>query len=274
MRLELNDNKEVVSSDISGVKDSTAEQKVERFDSVAEEIKHQRAKFADLDFKHKLEYISDYYKWKIIIGIIVAIGIAVFIRDFRENMRPDYLTVEFLNSYFSLDADNPIRNDYASQYNVDLETYHLNINTDISLEKDSMDTMNIANQQKLIAMYTSQDIDVVIGTVDIMEGPANCDCYGNLDEILPKDLIDELKDRDYEFYYFDPSKDEIEDDGDVTPYFAGIYLDNCSYLNNIGEFGAYPVATKPEERPIFTIAVNSQNTEHAIEFLRFLIQNR
>ena len=59
----------------------------------------------------------------------------------------------------------------------------------------------------------------------------------------------------------------------MTPYVAGVYLDNCSYLNNMGEHGAYPVAKTEDDRVIFTIAANSQRTDHAIEFLRFLIHN-
>lgn len=275
MRLELNENKEVVSADIAGAAAETATTPRKEYDSVSQEIKEQRAKFSELDFKHKIGYIYDYYKWHIVISIVVIFAAVIFIRDFRDNLRPTYLSCEFINSYFASDNSNTVMDDYVSQYDIDLETYHVYINSDIVLSNEAFDTMMIASQQKLVSMYSAQDIDVVIGPVGIMEGAANCDCYARFDDIIPADLIEELKDRDYEFYYFDPSKDEIEDyDEDVTPYFAGVYLDNCSYLNNNGEYGAYGVATTPEDRPIFTIAANTKNVEHAIEFLRFLIQNR
>lgn len=274
MRIELDDNEKKVTSEISDVIEEIHGTDKKSVDSVKDEIKQQRAKFADLDFKHKLGYISDYYKWYIIGTIALVIIGAVFIRDMRDNLRPTYLTVEMINSYYVNDTTNTVKSDYVSQYDIDLETYHLNIETDVTLSTESFDTMMMASQQKLIAMYSAKELDVVIGPVDIMEGPANCDCYGDLSQMLPADLVEELKDRDYEFYYFDPAADEIEDyEEGREPYFAGIYLDNCSYLNNNGEYGAFPVAKTPGERPVFTIAANTENLEHAIEFLRFLIEN-
>lgn len=273
MRIELNEDK--VTSEISDVIEEIHGTDKESVEGVADEIKHQRAKFAELDTRHKIEYIWDYYKWFIIGGIAIIVLGNVFVRDILDNMRPTYLTVQFINSYFINDPSNTVKDDYISQYGIDLEKYHLNIEADVTLSTESFDTMMMANQQKLIASYSAKELDVVIGPVDILEGPANCDCYGDLSQILPTDLIEELKDREYEFYYFDPSADEIDDYGEVVPpYFAGVYLDNCSYLNNNGEYGAFPVPSTPGDRPIFTIAANTQNAEHAIEFLRFLIENR
>ena len=249
-------------------------------EGLADLIKEQSAKeetrFSDLDGKKKIGFIWDYYKWWIIGGIAAIIALTTFIRDYRENSKPTYLYVEMLNSYFGADNTNTIYNDFASEAGIDLTKEHLIIGTEVTLSAENFDTTMLAFQQRLVASYAASDLDVVIGPRNIIEGPANCDSYGNLEQILPQDLIDELKDREYEFYIFDPSKDDIEDyEGeDLTPYVAGIYLDNCSYLNNQGEHGAYPVASSDEERPILTIAANSKRLDHAIEFVRFLIHNR
>ena len=146
------------------------------------------------------------------------------------------------------------------------------IGMDTYLSTENFDTTMIAFQQRLIASYAAQDIDVVIGPKKIIEGPANCDAYADLNKVLPADLISDLEDRGYELYYFDPAADEIEDyEGeDLTPYCAGVYLDNCAYLNNMGESGAYPVAETEDDRPVFTIAANSLRIDHAIGFLEFL----
>ncbi len=233
-------------------------------------------KFSDLDGKRKAEFIWDYYKWLIIGGIIVAILVFTFIRDYRENSKPVYLYVEMINSNFGYDNTNTLYDDFVSEAEIDLSQEQLTIGTEAVLSVDNFDTTMIAFQQRLVANYASGDLDVVIAPKEIIEGPANWDCYAKFDEIIPQDLMEELKDREYDFYYFDPSKDEVEDyEGeDLTPYCAGIYLDTCSYLNDQGEYGAYPVAETEDKRPVLTITANTKRPDHAIEFVRFLIHNR
>ena len=229
-------------------------------------------KFSDMTGKQKASYIWDYYKFWIIGGLIAIVAVTILIRDWRENAKPTYLYVEMLNTYFAADPSNTIYSDFVNAENIDTDKEHLTIGVDTYLATDSFDTTMMAYQQRLIANYASGELDVVIGPVDVMEGPANSDCYADLGKLLPEDLLSELSDRDYEFYYFDPSKDEIEDyeDEDLSPYFAGIYLDNCAYLNNMGENGAYPVPEGEDDRVIFTISANSKRTDHAVGFLRFL----
>ena len=260
MRIELEDN----------TKNEAAQSAAPIQDKDSKEL------FNELSFKNKVVYIWDYYKWWFIGTIIAAVLVVTFVRSYRENSKPVYIDVEFLNTYLGSDLDNPLEEDFIKEAGIDTNVYNVSIGYDISLSNDVFDTTMLAYQERLVANYAAAELDVVVGPVDIMEGAANCDNYAHLDDILPQDLIDELKDREYEFYYFDPSKDEIEDyEGeDLTPYFAGIYLDDCSYLNNIGEYGAYGVAEKEEDRVIFTIAANTQHAEQAVEFLRFLIHNR
>lgn len=257
MRIELEDNKDIADEPV----DKPAAEPV---------------KFSDLSGKKKAEYIWDYYKWWIIGTIVAVILIVNFVKDYRENSKPTYLYVEMFNSYFGYDGSNTLYDDFVAEAGIDLSTERLDIQTGATLSTENFDTTMIAYQQRLIAAYAAQTIDVVIGPRNIIEGPANCDCYADLDAILPQDLKDELVDREYEFYVYDPSKDEAADpeEAQAKPYTAGIYLDNCSYLNNMGEHGAYPVAETPDDRPVLTIAANSLHTDHAIEFIRFLIHNR
>lgn len=252
MRIELEDNKNTVHEEPAKVEAPV--------------------KFSDLSGKKKAEYIWDYYKWWFIGGLLAIAVLVTFIRDYRENSKPTYLYVEMLNTYFGYDKTNTLYDDYAKAAGIDLTREHLTIGTDTTLSVGNFDTTMIAFQQRLMANYAAQEIDVVIGPKNIIEGPANCDCYANFDKIIPQDLMDELIDRGYEFWYYDPAKDDEEGktvDGSA-PYCAGVYLDTCSYLNNMGENGAYPVATTEDDRPVLTIAANSQRIDHAVGFLRFI----
>ena len=231
-------------------------------------------KFSEMPGRKKAEYIWDYYKWWFIGGIIAVIVAVTFIRDYRENSKPEYLYVEMLNTYFGYDNSYTLYDDYVQAAGIDLSKEQLTIDTGMTLSTESYDTTMIAYQQRLVAGYAAQNIDVVIAPKNIIEGPANWDNYADFEKIIPKDLLEELAERDYELYYYDPSNNETEDDeGEKrTPYCAGVYLDNCSYLNNMGVSGAYPVAETEDDRPVLTITSNSLRTDHAVEFLRFLIQ--
>ena len=235
----------------------------------------EETKFSELSGKKKVEYIWDYYKWWFIIGMIAVVLLSIFIRDYRENSKPEYLYAEMLNTYLGYDKTNTLYDDFVNEAGIDLSKERLTIGTETTLSEENFDTTMMAFQQRLVANYAAGEIDVVIGPRKIIEGPANWDDFARFEDIIPKDLMDELADRDYELYYFDPAADEIEDyEGeDLTPYCAGVYLDNCSYLNNMGEHGAYPVADTEDDRVVFTIAANSHRIDHAVEFLRFLVHN-
>ncbi len=268
MKIELKDNNNLEDS-----KPRNPSATDDLADLIKDQSESQDTKFSELSAGKKARYIWDYYKWWIIGTIAVVIALAVFIRDYRENSKPTYLYAEMLNTYFGYDKSNTLYDDFVAAEGIDLTKEHLTIGMETTLSTDNYDTTMLAYQQRMVANYTAAELDVVIGPKAIMEGPANCDCYADWNTIIPEDLKSELEDRGYAFYYFDPSKDEIEDyEGeDLTPYWAGVYLDNCPYLNNMGEAGAYPEPETEDDRVIFTIAANSKRVDHAVEFLRFLI---
>lgn len=255
--------------------------------AISDEIKEQTVKLKDMTFKKKVSYIWEYYKFWILGVIALIVFLVVFIRDYRINSRPYYLNGVILDSYLALDQSVNISDEFAKANNVDTDTYQLYIDTGMSLRTGSADTVAIAFQERLVAEYVAADLDFVMGPIDVMEYAANCNSYGDITQLLPQDLLDELKDREYEFYTYDPAaieqgrqkaaeRDGIRYDVDeelmnAEPFIAGVYLDTCPYLNNLGQNGVYPVPEKPEDRIIFTIPANTTRPERAAEFLRFLI---
>lgn len=252
--------------------------------SVADEIKQeQKEKFKQMTFKGKLSYIWDYYKVVIIVAVIAIIGLTVLIRDYRDNLKPTVLYAAFINSNFAADPSNTIEEDYIRFKNVDTDKEHVYISFDFAFMENYFDTTAIAYQQKLVAMYQSGDLDAVIGPVWAMETTADCGGYADWNEIIPEDLLKDLEERGYEFYYYsgrrytDDEKsyldeDELKEIENFKPYLAGIYLDNCSYLNNMGEYGAYDMPEDEDDRVIFTIPVTTKRLDNAIEFLEFITE--
>lgn len=251
--------------------------------AVSDEIREQNKKIKDMTFKGKVSYIWEYYKVVILIGVAVIIGAIFLIRDVRENQKPTRLYAVFINSNFNYDNTNTLMDDYIREMNIDTGREHVFISFDINLDPDYFDTVALAYQQKLVALYDAGDLDIQVGPVGIMESSADCGGYANLMEILPADLIAELEDREYQFYTYKGHRydeDELaymdeEAKAAVTnaePYIAGIYLDTCSYLNNMGEYGAYDLTEDPDKRPILTIPASTNRPDAAIGFVRFLLQ--
>ena len=250
--------------------------------AMTDEIKQETKKLKDMSFKKKIEYIWEYYKIPIIGGIAAAILLTVFIRDYIDGRRPVYLDALMINSNFSFDRTNTVYDDFAKSAGIDLDEYQMFIDMSMRLNGGDFNEMELASQSKLMAMYAAHELDAMIGPVDIMEGPADADCYADLTTILSKEQMDELSERGYEFYTYPgpkaPEFDYLDDEDskaereNFVPYIAGVYLDNSSYLNNQGDYGAYNPPTSEGERPIFTISITAPHPEHAVEFLMFLCE--
>lgn len=250
---------------------------------VSDEIRQQQKKLKDMTLKGKISYIWDYYKYVIIVGLIVIIGIIFTARDIIDNNKPVRFYGVFINSNFAVDLSNTLEDDYVRCMGVDTDTEHVYFSYDINLMPDAFDTTSIAYQQKLVSLYTNGDLDIVTGPVDVMESAADCGGYSNLYDVLPAELIDELEEKGYELYtyhgrrYFEDEYEYMSEEDKAAidnfePYVAGIYLDNCSYLNNMGERGMYNLSQDEDKRPILAIPVTTKRLDKSIEFIRFITE--
>ena len=251
--------------------------------AITDEIKEQTDKFKDMTFKGKINYIWDYYKIPIIVAIVLIIGVSVLVSDIRKNSRPTYLDVVMINTNFAADSTITLEEDFIRCQNVDTEANNIYFSYDCSFPEDYFDTTTMAYQQRLVSQYAAGEIDIMIGPVGTMITSADCGGYSDLTKVLPRELIDELKERGYEFFtytgrrYTDDEKqyldkEDLEEIENFEPYIAGIYLDNCSYLNNQGEYGAYDPTEDEDLRPILTIPTTTQRLDHAIEFIHFITE--
>lgn len=242
---------------------------------INDEIKDQTKKMKDMTFKQKVAYIWEYYKFWILGGIVFIIFVVTLTGDIIDSKRPYYLNGMMLNSNLAYDDTVNLDEMFAAEMGVDMEKMQLFIDKDMKIPTDgSYDQMTMAYQTKLVSGYAAGELDVVIGPIAAMATSANVDAYADLTKILPQSLLDELEDRGYEFYYFTPSEDDLEEESikEGEPYVGGIYMDSCRLLYDIGQYGAYDTPTNEDERVIFTIPVNAPRPENAIKFLEFLIK--
>lgn len=237
--------------------------------AVIDDIKEQTAKMKDKSLKEKADYIWDYYKWWIlgtICGILCIISIASSI---IKNNRPVYLNVIFINSLFCADeSQETLLDDFAKYANVDMDNNQMAFDYSMYISDDISNQASNTNRMKLMAEYAGATIDVACGPESILSDSADVGAYADLKKVLPAGMLDELIEKGYEPFEYTEILDE--DTGESKTYIGGIYIDNSQVLRSQKPVGVY--AEGLEDRPILTVAVNTQNIDHVIEFINFITQ--
>lgn len=226
---------------------------------INDDIRAEKKKLKNMSMKEKLQYIWDYYRIPILVislGMIMAIFI---IKDVISNNRPTHLYACMLNSNYSYDNDTELINEYINYADIDTQAEQLILDFSMQIHLDDADQMSLAYQQKIMALFAADELDVLVGDEQIVKSYAEADGFANLEEFLPDDLKSELAEKGYSYYHY------TSEDGGSVP--IGLYMDSCKRLQEDGTMGTYP----EDSRPIFTIAWNTPHPENSIEFLRFLI---
>ena len=248
--------------------------------AIRDEIKEQTIKLKDMDNKHRLEYVWHYYKWWFIAAIVAVIAITALIKTVIFNNKPIYLNAVFLNSDISMQGENDqMAIDFGNALLVDAREYRIVFDYSSFVTNDFSDQVAYANKIKLLSRYTTEEIDVCIGPDLVMTDAADFGEYLNFEEALPAELINRIQNKGYEpFYYTEKIYDDYSDkNGEPSytegeTYLAGFYVDNCPKL--IDEYGVYSretANTKENGRLVLTIAPNTPNLAHAIEFVEYII---
>lgn len=222
-----------------------------------DEIRQEQKKVKDMSLKGKIKYFWDYYKIHTIVGILVIIGIVVFVRDYVKNNRPMYLDAIMVNTILDYNDPKGIDDDFAEYANVDRETYNLSIETGVSINMEFNDEMTMATVQKIMALFQAKSLDLLIAPEDIIDYYASNDPYANIHQFLTDDQIKLLEDNGYPIYYG-------ADEGVVTP--AGFYIGKSEYLKNKSEFGTF----MEDANPVFAFAFCNNNPEASVQFLSML----
>jgi hypothetical protein len=226
---------------------------------VIDNLKKEQKKIKDFSFAGKCSYIWDYYKVPIIASVIVILFAVLLIKDVVLNSRPTYLYTCILNSNYTYETDTTIPIEYTNYAAIDTEAQILTFDYSMHIDPEGFDQSAIGYQQKLLALLSSNEVDVIIGNEEIIENYAKVGAYTNLQELLPDDLAQELEEKGYTYYTY------RNEDGQTVP--VGINMETCTRFHEDGELGTYAEG----DNPIFTIILDSKQSAHALEFLRFLI---
>lgn len=226
---------------------------------LSDDIKQENKKFKFMTPKEKARYIWDYYKFPIIIVIVATLIITSITRDVIRNSRETYLHACMINSNYYYDTESTLLNEYKNYSGVDTDAMQLVLDFSMHIHLEEDDPTSAAYQQKIMALFSANDLDVMVGDEGFMQPYAESEAFLNIEEVLPADLKEELEQKGFTYYT------ATTEDGNTVS--AGIRLDHCQRFEEDGSLGTYT----EDVRPIFAITHNTQRIDHAIEYLRFLI---
>lgn len=249
--------------------------------AIKDEIKQQTDKLKDMSGKEKIEYIWTYYKWWIICTVFLIVFITSTAKTIIRNSKPVYLYAAFLNTSLGpQDDDCTLEEGFREAYGVDPKEYNMSMDYVIYLDNDYGNQSSYTGQVKLISMYQAEQLDIVCAQESVLNGSADVGGYTDLSEVLPDGMLDDLINRGYEPYYYTEKiydDNAVPDENGNTPYtegdkyIAGICINNSKKLVGNGSSCVY--RETGDDKWILTIAWNSKNIDHAIEFLQYVTED-
>ena len=193
-----------------------------------ERLHEEAAKLKEMSFKDKFWYIWEYYKFPII-GVIIAVFLVGSIGSAMYNNRFDTaLSCAVLNSRYDSDAltvDQYFNEGFRAFIGLDENT---KIDVDYSMsptfDESAMNEYSYAELAKLTAMISSKGLDVMIGRPDVIDHYGEMDGFLNLEEALPPDLYEQVKD-----YLYPVTNAETGQES-----FCGLRLEDTSFGEKTG----------------------------------------
>lgn len=248
--------------------------------AMSDEIKEQTKKLKDMSAKERINYIWTYYRLWIIGGLIFIIAVSSITKTVIRNNRPVYLGAMFINSKVATNFLNcTLENDFADALGVDLSKNNMEFDYVTHIDDEYDDQTSYAGQIKVISKISASTLDILCGPESVLNGPADVGGFIKFEEVFTEEELKAIENKGYEFYYYtEKIYDEeasADQNGDVPytegpKYMAGIYIDNCQKLT--GDASSTVYDEQPEDRNVLTIALNTQNIDHAKEFIEFVTE--
>ena len=217
------------------------------------EAREEQAKLKKMSFRDKLWYIWEYYKIHMLIGCVILFFLYALGTIFYQKSFTTQLFFIVMNDRSGSEADyEGLANEFKTRMGYGKkDKVEVDSSLYISFE-ESTSQLDYASLAKVTAIVASKDLDVLISDSPAVEHYASNGAFLNLEEVLPADLWDMVKDDVY------MAKDE---NGNSFP--AAISLDDSYFHEKTG--------TQMEEA-YFSLINNSTRTDTAFEFLRYLYE--
>ena len=170
--------------------------------AVMDEFKEEREALKNGTPKQKLTYFWYYYKWHVIISVIIIGMLVSFIYQYVNRKDTAFNTV-LLNASLldQMSSEQPdFIADFAEKEGIDLNTSDITFDTSIRIVEDSMDETSVTSTQKLMVYVAANELDSMITDFDSFQKYANSSLFYDLRDILTEEQLQALEPY---FYYVD-----------------------------------------------------------------------
>ena len=202
----------------------------------------------EMGFKKTVIHLWTYYKWFLIIPVIIIAIIVSFVSSYMKATRKTYLSIACVNARYE---SNHVFDEYAESIGKEIVvdcTFHYPTNEDSTYYSQDM-TNSI---QKLVSLMQSESVDIIVTNSRAIKEYSK-EGVRDLSEVLTQEQLDDLEARGMLFYL------EL---ADGTRYPAGINVTNVEFFD--------PVYNGSEEKHYLMLSVFSQKTEEEKLLLEYL----
>ncbi|WP_058484849.1 hypothetical protein [Defluviitalea phaphyphila] len=215
-------------------------------------------KYKDLNKKKKIEYIFYYYKWHIIVSILlIAFGINIVNNIIHGDEKNPLFTISLQGISTKYEEISAWEEDISARIKKLEKDKNKTVRVDFYyIDMKNQDEYSMANIKKFIALSITGDLDIVCLDEDFFMSQVNNKAYIPLDTISELDLI------------LDKNKDilvKLKAEGDTKERVYGIRADNINIFQNID----YDTTNK-----ILAISKNTKNLNYIIQFFNLIFSNQ
>lgn len=250
--------------------------------AVMDEFKEEREALKNGTPKQKLAYFWYYYKWHVIIALVVIIMIVSFVKQLTDRKDPAFYAVMLNASLLDqMTSEQPdFVTDFAEKEGIDLNTSDITFDTSIRIVEDSMDETSSTSSQKLMVYVAANELDCMITDFTSFQKYANSSMFHDLRDILTDEQIQALEPY---FYYVDREVvlaiEAANDDmnTDYTPDYpdplhpkdmqdpvpVGICLTDCKDLTDTYYFRGDGI--------VMGIYANAEHVQTAVDLAEYLL---
>lgn len=220
--------------------------------SLHDEIREQNAKMKGQPFSVKFSYFKEYYlKMTIVITVCIVAVIALII-SIVTGPEDTAFGCYFINHTGSV-SDETLLQDFVATTDIDTKKNSVFLDTSICYNPNNQDPYAFISIEKIMAIISAGDLDVIVGDEGAINYYAYGSCFSDITTILPPELLEQFQDK---LYYY------TTEEGQTIP--VAIYVDDSPKLASYGYYKHTPA--------LFGFIANSDRTNYAIAFLRYLYQ--
>lgn len=231
--------------------------------------------------KQKISYIWDYYKWHILIPVIIVIaGISWIVNIITA---PDIILNGVMMNIYKMESDfsgEELVNGFYDAHEIDSKEEEINLNMNLYFNSDSAND-NYQTLQVLMAWHSADSLDFITSDLSAMTDLTYRGYFSDLREVLNADQLAMYEPYflyiDQDFFIKRSEKiDEMEDVSDMTypdPTKPEDMVDPIPVMIDISKSKKTADAYAGTKDIIaFGITANVQNTKTTLNFLDYLME--